>query len=290
MVGPGECHVACDLCGGDEPELLYRKTRAMFGPVVRCRRCGLMYVNPRRGAFTLDYSHPSYVEEQVSEEFRAKQLDQRPQYERVVDTLLEMAPGRRLLEIGASIGVFLALAAEKGFDCVGVEPQRHAAKIAVEEMSVDVRVGVLADVDLGDQPFDVVCMFHVIEHLESPRAELGRIADRLRSGGVLVVETPRFDTLWHRILRGRERNFAGSHLYFFTTHTLRRLIEECGYQVRSLQATGRTIRLGRLGEVVGGCSRAAGRGVSALVRCLRLEDRIVHINVGDLMTAYAVKR
>jgi hypothetical protein len=79
------------------------------------------------------------------------------------------------------------------------------------------------------------------------------------------------------------------HVYYFSRHTLCRMLEQCGYRVISTQTQGRYLRLGYLMNRLGALVPAVGRPAEWLVTRLRLRGIPVPVNLGDLFTIYARK-
>lgn len=139
--------------------------------------------------------------------------------------------------------------------------------------------------------FEAILMFHVIEHLSNPTEALYQIAQLIKPGGYFVLETPRFDSLMFKILRGRERSVILGHLYYFTRETIQVMASKSGFEVVRLESVGRTVTLDRL------CFYAAkflnsNRATSALTSlsdALHLNKVRVHINLHDMMRLYMHK-
>jgi len=99
--------------------------------------------------------------------------------------LAALPPGASILEIGCGSGGDLDLLARFG-DVTGVEPSPILANRARRRH--DVLQGTLADVPA--RPFDLVCAFDVLEHLEDDRALVREVASRARPGDQLLVTVP----------------------------------------------------------------------------------------------------
>lgn len=98
----------------------------------------------------------------------------------------------RLLEVGSGGGYFLAAAAEAGFEVVGLEPAAEVARDVAARLGVPVHTASLEDAVLEPGSFDVVCAWHVIEHLVDPLAALAKLRPALRAGGCVLAELPNF--------------------------------------------------------------------------------------------------
>jgi SAM-dependent methyltransferase len=94
-----------------------------------------------------------------------------------------------VLEIGAGLGSFGALIAEK-HDYVGLEPDRRSYETAVERLAG--RGAILNETveEYEGEPFDVVCAFEVLEHFEDDRRVLAGWLRHLRPGGHVLLSVP----------------------------------------------------------------------------------------------------
>lgn len=113
--------------------------------------------------------------------------------------------GRTLLDIGAGGGEFVYMAQQAGFLSQGVEPHQGYSEFARDEYGV--RIDTCQISDLGYQKFEVVTLFHVLEHLASPQQVMEKIHALLEDGGHLVVEVPNIT-----------QNDASPHNIYFKAH------------------------------------------------------------------------
>ncbi len=297
--------VNCNLCGRDDFRVrfpatadgaalrvdAFRCTSSGYGhhaQIVECRHCGLVYANPRwPSEFVLDaYSaveDETYVEERLGRELTFRH------HLRQMEGVIGPAAGRRLLDVGAYIGVFVEVAAAAGWQAQGVEPSAWAAAEALRR-GLDVRVGTLDTVDLPAASFDVVTMWDVIEHVVDPAAELERARHLLRPGGWLVVHTMDIDAPIARLMGRRWPWLMDMHLYYFSGRTLGRMLDEHGYEVVWQGAQGRYLRLGYLTSRLEGLQSGLGRLGRATVNGLGLREAAIPINFGDLRTFISRRR
>jgi 2-polyprenyl-3-methyl-5-hydroxy-6-metoxy-1,4-benzoquinol methylase len=236
-----QASIPCDLCGAANPRFVLN-SGGLDGPLVECVNCGLRYVGTRRSALTFG----SEASEETAAKVRA--ANQNLRYLRLeeeqrlallnarwrVDLIRQVKPSGKLLEIGCARGDFLQIARES-FDVYGVEPNPELAesssKIAPVHQDVIERT--------PWNGFDIVASFHVIEHVDSPRSFIAAAAQKLKPGGLLVIETPNIDSLPFKILKSRWRQFIPEHYYFFTPKTISRLLSDHGLRIHSLTTVGK---------------------------------------------------
>jgi SAM-dependent methyltransferase len=233
----------CLLCGREQP------FPALFSrqgyTVVRCPQCGLVFQHPQPSPEALERSY--YFDPDFSQALLGpyRKLTLARAREKLPG--VRAATGRRggrLLDVGCSSGAWLEVAAEEGWRGTGVEIGPTTAAEA-RERGLDVRTGTLADVapDLGDERFDLITFWDVLEHLRDPLAELAQARALLAPGGTLAATFPNvegwFPRLTHRLLAGRgiwEHPELPVHLYDFSPVTAAAMFRRSGLEP-SLQRT-----------------------------------------------------
>ena len=95
-----------------------------------------------------------------------------------------------LLDIGSGTGDFLKLAKDNGWEAKGVEPNAAARNLAKQK-----NLEVFETIDmLSGQTYDVITLWHVLEHLPNLELVTQKIAHLLKPGGTLVVAVPNFNS------------------------------------------------------------------------------------------------
>lgn len=137
--------------------------------------------------------------------YRLNDFPERKALERCkVDLLLPHVRSGRLLEIGPSSGAFAKAAQEAGFEVQAIEMDRDCCDYLTHTLGIPTQhSNDPCSAIPTDAAFDVIALWHVIEHLIDPWTTLARLADALRPGGVLAVSAPNPRSLQFRLFRGR---------------------------------------------------------------------------------------
>jgi SAM-dependent methyltransferase len=164
---------------------------------------------------------------------RQLELD-RAKFVEILDELESHRGGGKLLDVGTSIGLFLHLAVERGWEGTGTEFGTRALAYAREEFGLEVSDKSLAELALEPESLDAVTLLSVLEHVNAPREMLREIAGLLRPGGALYLIVPNVESLACRVLHERAATFDGrNHLVYFSPATLQDALEREGFEAVS---------------------------------------------------------
>jgi SAM-dependent methyltransferase len=177
---------ACPVCGSPD-----RTTCLPDADVVQCTSCDALYVSPRptAGAIAAFYSEPGRYAHWD------RQRGRTAMWRRRLDRVRRLAPSGRVLDVGAGQGDFGAVAREC-FDFEGTEISSEGVRVARERHRLAIHHGDLVDLALPRDRYDLVTLWHVLEHVGDPRALAAECARVLRPGGVLAVAVPNADEHW----------------------------------------------------------------------------------------------
>jgi 2-polyprenyl-3-methyl-5-hydroxy-6-metoxy-1,4-benzoquinol methylase len=168
--------------------------------LARCRRCSLIYRNPRERSVDLVETYAAEMPDEAT--LRTLHQNQRRAYAAQVRRL-ERAHGRRGtgIEVGSYVGAFLGAARDAGWTFEGLDVNEHAAAFACR-MGFRVTVGELDDITA--RRFDVVAIWNTFEQLPDPRAAAVGARRLLNTGGTLAVRVPNGEAyaIIRRALRG----------------------------------------------------------------------------------------
>jgi SAM-dependent methyltransferase len=235
----------CIVCGQGPPfPALY--SRDGF-TLVRCPGCRLVFLDPQPGAELLEraYYHDEAFSRALMGELRQTTLERAREKLAHLRAAGALRPGMRVLDVGASSGAWLEVAAEAGArSAIGVELGAGTAA-AARARGLDVRTGTLEDVlpSLAGEQFDLITFWDVLEHLPDPRHELHLALGLLRPGGHLAATFPNVEGLYPRLTYRLFARRTGVweypelpvHFYDFSPVTARRLLERLGYEVEAIR-------------------------------------------------------
>ncbi len=278
---PGAAPV-CVLCGAPQ-RLLFRKHGWDF---VRCGACGLVSLAPLPTPATLEaHYEASYTSGTYGAVFAAAEAVRTAIARRRFELVAPALPPGRWLDVGASTGSFVALAAAAGMAAEGIELSDVAvARARARGLTVH---RAHAETFAPPQRFAAVTAFDVTEHLLDPGAFVRRVATWLEPTGALALTVPNVASLAARLL-GRQWFYyvPPEHVHYFTPATIRRLLEKNGFgEVRvrtfckpltveySLAAIGAFYP--RLGPVTAGISQWLPAGLRSVGLALPLGEILV---------------
>lgn len=226
----------CPACKAMTGQRLTQKDGKSGQPlaVLQCAGCGLGRIDPMPTAEDLDHWYSSHYRE----EYKAATVPRLSHVLRAARIAAERwmwareQPGFLLpqhsLDVGASSGEFVYLLERLGVRGMGIEPHAGYARFARESLGLDVLNGSLSQVvgGLAPESFDLVSLFHVLEHLHDPVEALRALGRRLTPQGLLYIEVPDASRM------GSPRNtFFRAHTLYFTAHTLRAVTQAAGFTV-----------------------------------------------------------
>ena len=252
----------CDLCGGARLWSVAAEAK-----VVECLACGYRFVSPRpsQAEIARSYSEPDFYDGWIADEAGRTRM-----WSKRLDLLTRMAPGARVLDIGAGIGTFLAAArARFGCEVVGTEVSTSAVGVARERYALDLLLGSAEDLSLPHASFDLITLWHVLEHVPSPSRTLNVCHDLLRTNGLLAIAVPNDDNARAWLVRtkawlGRTapspryevlQPHREVHLSQFKSRVLTRALHARGFRVEVVTTDDQYARPDKRSEILVGAYR-----------------------------------
>src|SRR5690242_11322994 len=236
--------VACYLCGGTSHTPLVEAQDDLTGKpgrfqFVSCARCGLAYQNPR---LRLEHIGAYYDDEYIAHRKKTDWGVLTPLYRwamakhdrdklKLVRRYLTLSANTRVLDIGCGAGTFLAaVQRETAAPVTGVDFKDLSHLPWMRD--VEFRCGLFYEQPLEQRAFDLITMWHFLEHDYDPLRTLRCARDRLSDVGRLMIEVPRLDSVSFRLYRERWPGLqAPQHTILYTKATLLETVREAGLEV-----------------------------------------------------------
>lgn len=224
----------CPLCGQRDEELVLEAPdpnpstgRSLCFAVVRCRACEFTYTNPRPSEESICRFYPS--------DYRPHRRSRKPHAPRNEQKLPWHGQGR-LLDFGCGGGRFLKQMSDQGWTVTGLDAATGAVRRVQQELGLRAFTGTLPHPSLAPCSFDVVTMWHSLEHVHRPKAILREAFRLLVPGGKLVVTCPNFDSSAYHIFGSCWYGLdLPRHLLHFTPLTLSAMLTATGFRVEPVR-------------------------------------------------------
>lgn len=232
---------ACPICGA--ANLLYEGkvrdhhlSQEVFD-LDRCLGCGFVFTNPRPtqadiGRYYASENYISHTNQGASLSDRLYRIARNRALKRKHRLVANYAVSGRLLDVGCGTGSFLNFMGARGYEMAGVEPSDRARSVADKHHPGAV-VAAMSDLD-GKARFDVITLWHVLEHLPALSDAFQDFGKLLNPTGHLFIAVPD-RTSWDR--RHYAQHWAAwdvpRHLSHFRPKDISNLLEQHGFKLVS---------------------------------------------------------
>lgn len=227
-----QIEVVCDQCGAVEYQVVLVKEGFRY---VRCRTCSQVYVNPRLGKhinYQATIGEGCYVNNDPPQKDFSKLLEQ----VRSIECYRKI---NRVIDVGAGRGWFLRAAAKEGWETWAVEINRFALEILAQAGLDKIIAEPALEFEAPPESADVVRLWDVMAHLESPRRAVEHVYKILRPGGLLLISTLNFASLSRWVSGPNWVLLNGAdHITVFEPQTIRGLLTDVGYRILSFKTKG----------------------------------------------------
>lgn len=219
------------ICGGNNSEFLFStkdfrlESSNEFFKIMKCNECGLVYLKNRiEGEELYDenfYRHNNKLSDIVT----------KLAHKNIIKVLKKIKQNGKILDIGCGTGILLDSLKKYGYDVYGIETsvdgyllsRKHEDKIYNK---------FLKECKFPTGFFDIITLFHVLEHIPEPVNELLEIKRVLKPDGILIIEVPNIDSLGFRIF-GKYWISLDSprHMFHFNYSTLTAILIKNGFYI-----------------------------------------------------------
>ena len=237
-----ETLLKCPICSSTNLESVMQipdhfLTNEIFS-ISKCLQCGFLFTNPK----PLKTDIPKYYQSEDYLSHKLKKLN-------ILSTVYYFARNYSLskkhsiitkqkttgsiLDIGSGTSEFLSYMKKRGWEAVGIEPLEYPREFAKQKYSLDIYPDFDFD-NKNDTTFDVITLWHVLEHVEDLNLYMQKISKLLKNDGLLVIALPnheswdakKFGTFWAAWDVPR-------HLYHFSQTTFHLLLKKYNFDLIS---------------------------------------------------------
>jgi SAM-dependent methyltransferase len=220
--------MSCPLCRCSEASI-FAKWESFT--VNECRECGFRFVDTSSPGYPRDAQY-AFDEEEIGPIRPGL-----PHIRRRVRDILAFrnSPGRAI-DIGCGRGEVAIALSHRGFRCVGVDMKPRVIEHLQREFpSVEWRCATTEELAESDEKFDVLTLYHVLEHISDPKAALAQIKKLANPGALIVIEVPNVGGLEARWKGPRWHYYKVDHVGYYRARDLQRLAEDLGLRVRHVR-------------------------------------------------------
>lgn len=164
--------------------------------IYECLKCGLLFTEPRPEKSVIGkyyksdeyYSHQENKTGFIPKLYESvKSVNLKKKYKMATEGI---AKGR-VLDIGCGVGDFLHTMEQNGWDAVGIEPSEDAKAIAKKRIKAQI-FDTEAQETLPDNSFDLITMWHVLEHVDDLHWQLKQLEHLIKPNGRVVIAVPNY--------------------------------------------------------------------------------------------------
>ena len=297
-------HISCYLCGKDTYETIITSRSTTSTPfetsvnnrdevfkLVKCKSCGLHYINPRpiKQQIGYYYSEDYYAHNPLKKKkpkernrFVEKWMDFKKSvramilinfynypcnqeedreslnvYKKIIlwffyftyRSRLDIIPFSgegKILDIGCGNGRYLSTLKKQGWQTYGIEKSPKSSKYARDVLELEVNTGDLLDCKYQAEFFDVITMWHSLEHLYEPILTLKEAKRILKDDGLLIIAVPNVDSFDAKIFKKYWYQLEFPiHLIAFTPDSITKMLNRAGFHIRKIYYDRRNATLKR---------------------------------------------
>jgi SAM-dependent methyltransferase len=221
------------VCGGSKRDILIEKAPWR---VYRCATCELGFLDPRPSQKEMaQFYEKEYFLEKYDEGLA---LDS-PNFEKRlrgeahrIKFIRSRKPSGRVLDIGCGYGYFLFACQRVGYKVAGVDTSHWAVHYAEHRLGLSAMRGEMDEVDFPPRSFDIITMWHILEHVRNPNLTLRKARDWMKEDGIIVIDVPNYKGT---DAQARWLEWDGwslpYHLWHFTYGSLKSLLDNHGFEV-----------------------------------------------------------
>ncbi len=221
----------CYLCLGAKHKKREGKIRNLDDvDVLECEDCSLVFLSSfahmnegfyQDGAMHSDISLETWIEITKTDDLRR------------FNFVKKKIQDKKVLDFGSGNAAFINLAKNIAKEAVGLEIDE-----TFKEYFIQNNLQIITNLQETDEKFDVITIFHVLEHLQNPKETLQEISEKLAPKGEIIIEVPSSNDALLKVYNNKGfKNFTywGCHLFLFNDKTLKKLFENSDFKINYIK-------------------------------------------------------
>ena len=232
--------VPCQLCEGYKSKPLYKISGFKEDPrefnVVKCQRCGFVYLNPTHTKKSnIDSYEKTYYSDKVADPSGKIRSFLGDRKEKINDHRIEWniikkyKTGGRILDFGSGPGFFLD-AIEGHWEKFAVDTSEFSIS-NIQDSEVKKFEGELLEAGFEENFFDTIYIGHTLDRLTNLKEILNELNRILKPEGIICIVTPNISSLCAKVFKNKYRLLYANHLVYFSPETLKAIVEQSGFKV-----------------------------------------------------------
>lgn len=219
--------MSCYLCASDKFKYRDGEVRDKKElKILECLDCSLVYLS--------DFSHVKddfyegsnmHLAFDLQKWNRETEADDKRRYEFTKKLIVN----KDVLDFGSGNGGYLNHIKSSAKSIAAIELEK-----AISQQYKEYEIDLYIDIKNLKKEFDVITMFHVMEHLSDPKDMLIQLSNRLKDGGKIIIEVPNSDDALLTLYENEafsEFTYWSCHLFLFNAKTLNELVRQCNLKV-----------------------------------------------------------
>ncbi|MDB6171247.1 MAG: methyltransferase [Chthoniobacteraceae bacterium] len=199
--------------------------------ILQCAACEFRFINTEAASYPVD---AQYHYDEVGDFTICP--NQPHLKRRVKDILAFKQPPGRALDIGCGKGEVAILLEQAGFKSAGIDMKERLIKQLQDQYpQVEWRVALTTDLAGKAERFDLLTMYHVLEHIPQPRKVLETVKALANPGALIVIEVPNPAGLEARLKGRRWQYYKVDHVNYFKPRHLRRLAKDLDFEILAIK-------------------------------------------------------
>lgn len=207
--------------------------------IMICENCNFQFTNPRPNAKEIgrfyqseEYiSHSDKANSPVNFVYKFARKYALSTKKNLINDVAKQTKGR-ILDYGCGTGHFLQTMDADGWKTYGIEPNEKAREIAKTKSKVK---QTLEELDLKNKKFDVISLWHVLEHIHDLNETINVLKTVLKEKGKIVIAVPNIESYDQQVFQNEWAAYdVPRHLYHFSQETMKTLMLKHGLKVKKI--------------------------------------------------------